>query len=164
MAKYISNKIKAAELVKNCWKVYNAKLDHKNPIVFNNISFNPNELGYCQRNVRKIVEATIWQKEWTLPYSACCANSSCQRLIHAGIQQTTWEKLNSGDLVYFSGGGVCKTCGQPVGHVGIIVSNNDINTRLMWQNTSRDSLGLCITPILDSQIKRITNVFRILPQ
>jgi len=161
---YLSKVVKAKELVTNAMLVYQGKLNGDNPITLNGINFYPNELGYCQKNIRKIVECTVWKEEWTWHQSSCCAGNTCKKLKQAGITETTWKKMNSGDIVYMNGGKNCSVCGNPVGHVVLLVKNDDINNRLFWQNTSSQKLGMCVIPMTDAQINRITGIFKILPQ
>lgn len=112
--------------------------------------------GWCQQAVREAVEATIYGEEYCWPYSSCCAGQTGRRLKAAGLAVPR-EQMQSGDLVYFGGGGSCRTCGNPVGHTGVWVGNG------LWQNTSAHNPHLGVWPVTDSQWDRLLGVFSILP-
>lgn len=115
-----------------------------------------NSGGWCQQAVREAVEATIYGAEGLWGYSSCCAGQTARRLTEHGYQVAT-DKLQSGDLIYFGGGGACRTCGNPVGHTGIWVGDG------LWQNTSAHNPHFGVWPITGSQWDRLLGVFAILP-
>jgi hypothetical protein len=113
--------------------------------------------GYCQQAVREAVEATIYGAEHLWPQASCCAGQTARRLIAAGYKVPRAE-MQSGDLVYFGGGGACRYCGNPVGHTGIWVGDG------LWQNTSAHNPHFGVWPITESQWDRLLGVFSILPE
>lgn len=112
--------------------------------------------GYCQQAVREAVEATVYGAERLWVYASCCAGQTARRLKAAGFGVPRAE-MQSGDLVYFGGGGACRTCGNPVGHTGIWAGDG------LWQNTSAHSPHFGVWPVTDAQWERLLGVFSILP-
>lgn len=162
MIKYLTE-IKSSKLIENAINVYKQKKAGDIPVL-NGIEFqNAFKTGYCQQHIRKLVEATIWGKEWQWSEAACCATRTGQKIKSAGYENLEWDDVEIGDFVYTSGGGKCRTCGQPVGHTMLYVYDEN-NNKMMWQNTSYEKRGLDIIPIRDSQVDAITGIFRLLPQ
>lgn len=164
MNKYLAD-ITSDILIKNAIDVYNQKRQGMTPVL-NGVKFDSaSELGMCQKNIRQIIEATIWGEEWRWSEAACCASNTCSKIKKAGYESLKWSQAEPGDIIYLGGGKRCKTCGKPVGHVMLyLYDKDDKDDEMMWQNTSYESNSLCIIPIRQSQINRITGVFRLLPQ
>ena len=162
MSKYLTEKT-SDELVKNCYNIYNQYKQGKVPSLNGVVFDGARTLGTCQKNVRKIVEATIWGQEWKWQQAGCCASNTCSKIKQAGFESIPKNKMEIGDIIYMLGGKKCKTCGKEVGHVGIYV-NNDGGDKMIWQNTSYQGLGLCIIPLRSSQYARINGVFRFFPE
>ncbi len=162
MSKYLTTKT-SEELIKNCYDVYNQKKQGKIPVLNGVVFDSARSLGMCQKNVRQIIEATIWGKEWVWPQAACCASNTCSKIKQAGFESIPKNKMEIGDIIYMLGGKKCKTCGKEVGHVGIYVKNDE-GQKMIWQNTSYQNLGLCIIPLRNEQYNRINGVFRLFPE
>ena len=159
MNKYLTE-ITSDNLIKNAYNVLAQKKAGKIPVL-NGVKFTDAfNLGFCQKNIRQLVEATIWQKQWRWPEAKCCASNTCSKIKQAGYESLTWSESCPGDLIYTLGGKKCKTCGKEVGHV--MLKMDDKNN--MWQNTSYEKRSLDIIPIRQDQINRINGVFRLMPQ
>lgn len=146
-----------ADLVAVCTMVMQAIKAGKASITINGVTFKGfTATGWCSRNVRWAVGATIYGAEWGWPYASCCARRTAERLRAAGLRVSRDPK--PGDIVAFGGGGKCGTCGGAVGHIGVYMGNN-----MLWQNTSYNGLGTCIIPIRQSQWEHLLGVYEILP-
>lgn len=162
MGKFLSEKT-VDIFIKNAYDVYNQKKNGKIPTLNGVIFDSVRTLGTCQKNVRQLIEATIWGQEWRWQQASCCASNTCSKIKSAGFESIPKNKMEIGDLIYMLGGKKCKTCGKEVGHVGIYV-NNDGGDKMIWQNTSYMGLGLCIIPLRNDQYNRINGVFRLFPE
>lgn len=158
MASIVKNPTKAA-LVAVCNRVIAAIHNGAQSVTINGVLFAGfSQTGWCARNVRRAVEATVYGAEWAWPQGACCATSMALKLRAAGAGISR-GKIRPGDLVAFSGGGKCRTCGRAVGHIGVYMGDN-----MLWQNTSYQSMGTCIIPIRESQWDAVIGVYAILPE
>lgn len=70
------------------------------------------------------------------------------------------EKSKPGDLILFTG---TDSTERSVGHMGIIISNNSIQT-LFIHSTSGKANGVTITPLNDYYKSRFVKVIRVFPQ
>jgi len=120
------------------------------------------KLGHCQQNIRELVEAAVYGKEWRWPEARCCAGATCRAIKNAGYPTIAFAAMGPGDLVYMSGGRKCDTCGGAVGHTGMYLHPQGAQ-RILWQNTSALGLGLCERALTGDQINWINGIFRLLP-
>jgi hypothetical protein len=75
------------------------------------------------------------------------------------------ESLDSaepGDVLFFSGGPACHSCGNGVGHVGIYLGIHGGEAQ-MFQHTSRASLGITRQKPTEEQMTRFVGAWRLLP-
>ena len=122
------------------------------------------KMGHCQQNVRELVEAVAYGREWTWGQASCCATATNQRIRATGQPSVELSHAKPGDLVYFGpGGGRCGTCGQDPGHVGIMHHQDGAGTWYVWQNTSYERRGLCCIPLRPEQKARIVGIYRLFP-
>jgi hypothetical protein len=161
------------DLIEVCNWVLDAKARGSKEITVNGVTFDdmvydPATGGRCQENVRKAFEAATGGP---MPGAACCAGQTEHELANLWHKDrvlgarmaadwprpTIWES-QVGDVVFFSGGPGCHTCGLPVGHVGIWLGNGQ-----MFQQTSRAGLGITREGPTVEQQGRWTRSFQLLP-
>lgn len=156
--KYLSTKKTNSDLVSDAIAINKSKQEGNIPVLHGIRFENAFKGGWCQQTIRKLIEGTVYGKEWTWGDSSCCATSTYQRLVHNEYPKIPLMQSKAGDLIYISGGPKCRTCKQPVGHVVMKTSEGQF-----FQNTSRDNLCICIVPLTNDQRKRVLGVFRLLP-
>lgn len=154
------------DLIAVCKMVLASKARGEKSVLINGIRFddnfyNPAEGGRCQENARKAYGATTGVQ---MPGRDCCAGKTYRNLRsrHTKLQVVgpQWDErsLYPGDYLFFGGGPACRTCKGPVGHVGIYMENNK-----MFQQTSRDKLGITDQGPTTNQLARFLGAFRLLP-
>lgn len=165
------------DLIAVCNQVLDAKAAGTQYVAVNGITFDTMALGYCQRTAREAYEAATGGDP--MPGAACCATQTRQNLLRLSLEAGDGlpeivvtaadlpdgfdgDKLTPGDLVYFSGGPACRSCGNPVGHVGIWMPPDADGNQQMFQDTSRDGLGVTRQGPTDSQKDRFAAAFRLL--
>jgi hypothetical protein len=138
---------------------------HRKP-TYEGIRFSAaNRAGYCQQNVRNLIEAAVYEEPRSWDEAACCAAHTQSNLHHASkdgkyIEITNLDDLEPGDLVYLSGNQRCSRCGRRAGHAMVFTRRLENGDMMMWQNTSRDGLLLCEIPLADDQIDRFLAAYR----
>lgn len=157
---YISDSVFVQDLLNLAIDIYKQKKSGKTPKYKNVIFENATKLGRCQQNIRELVEALVWGNERRWDDAACCAYSTHLNLAKK-YQNISYSQTKPGDLIYTNnGGGICSTCGKQSGHVMLYLKNEN-HRKMMWQNTSYNSLGLTIIPMRDSQKTNICGIYRL---
>ena len=167
----MATKATAAKLLSVCNLVLDARAAGHSSVAVNGVTFDLTEVGMCQRNVRKVYEATTGH---SMPGVADNAWHSFQNLRALGEANDDFcpgwwlgdwdaitDDLRPGDIVYMSTGG-----GVP-GHVGVWMGVHD-GDEWMFQNTSRkgedgEPLGTTREGLTDTQKTRVVGAFRLVP-
>jgi len=133
----------------------------RSPMLDGTIFDKASGLGYCQKNIRQLLATVAFGNEWAWGEASCCATSTWQRLTAHAWHRYSLAEAQPGDLIYMStAGGLCHTCNQKPGHVGMVLTLNPI---ILWQNTSYQGKGLCAIPLRDEQVNRLRGLYRMFP-